>query len=486
MEYEGSGAMVVRDALRGVFRQRRVAISVYLGIVATAVGAIFVLPPQYRAVSEVLVTSNSARVSTSPEKPTEFVRATQVGDAELNSQLEILHSRYLVAGVLQDLGVDDKEPEANVVVRVLRMVLGAPIKVVRLAYQRVHGLGNEPGSPLYWKVRDVLASLEVSIAQSSNVVVIAFEGPDPVWSRTFVERLTAAYLERQAEMQSEADAEGFFAKQSQMLQQKLADSETALRALREKAGTLTGQQTEIHDRLNEFNADLARAKVARVEQEQRVAYLQRAFGAQHRDGGLATPELLALEAKRAELAARYQPGSERVRDVNEMIARLRAAIGSYDGVTGVKDVAVDLTGAQASLSALKGKEQGLVQQRDEYLKKAELLDAQSFDLVRLERQVKLDEEAYVSYERAAEQSRLSSAMEQSKMLRLSIVEPASVLLDPVSPKKGLILLLAGLGGLAVSVAAAFVWDHLDGTVKTADDVRRLAKVEVLACFPELT
>jgi uncharacterized protein involved in exopolysaccharide biosynthesis len=483
MDRDETGLAILRDMVRAVFRHRRMAVLVYVGIVATAAIAIFVLPPQYRAVSEVLVTSNSARVSTSPEKPTEFVRATPEGDAALNSQVELVRSRALLATVLRDLGADAEPPPANVVVRLLRAIVAVPIVAVREAYRWVHGLTAQPDEPVYSKVKDVLEGMDVQVVKGSNVIEIAYQGSDPAWARAFVARLTGAYVDRTAELQSESDAESFFNKQVGLLRQKLDESETALHALREKAGTLAGQQAEVHARLNEFTGDLARTKIARAEQDERVAYLQKTLGAQHHGGGLATPELLALEAKRAELVGRYQPDSERVRDIDDQIKRLRAAVGSYDGVTGAKEEGVDLTTAQSALYALKGKEDGLVRQRDEYARQAELLDAQGLELTQLERQTKLDEEAYVAYQRAAEQSRLSNAMEQSKMLRLSVVEPANVLPEPVAPKKGLIFLLAALGGFAAAVVAAIVRDRLDGTIKTADDVRRLTHIEVLACFP---
>jgi polysaccharide biosynthesis transport protein len=475
-----------RDVALIALRQRRLIAGVYVAIVVTALVAIFVLPPQYRAASKVLLTTNRAQISTSAERPTELIRNSQVGDAELNSQVEILRSRDLVEGVLRDLGVRDEPADnPNALVRAVRAILASPVTLVEFAYRHAHGLDAEATTPLYWKVKSILAAIDVSILKSSNVIEIALAGPDPAWAREFIDRLTTAYVDRHAQLQQETEAEGFFTKQSEILRQKLTDSEGALRSLREKAGALAGQQAEVHERLNEFNADLARTKIARAEQEERVAFLERTRGTDGHGGRVATPELLALEAKRAELLGRYRPKSERVRDIDEQIARLRTAVASYDPATAGRDAAsVDLTATRAALFALKGKEEALAQQRDEYQKKAELLDAQNFDLVRLERQVKLDEEAYLSYVRTAEQSRLSNALEQSKMLRLTVVEPASVPLEPVSPKKGRIMLLALLGGMVVSLGAGLARDRFDGTVKTADDVRRHAKLDVLAVFPE--
>jgi len=208
-------------------------------------------------------------------------------------------------------------------------------------------------------------------------------------------------------------------------------------------------------------------------------------------GRIATPELLQLEAKRADLIGRYRTDSERVRALDEEIRTLRSAVSSYGTGTSGREGATqasgeDLMGARATLAGLKGKEEALAREREEYRRQAELLEAQSFDLTRLERQVKLDEEAYLSYVRTAEESRLSNALEQSKMLRLTIVEPATVPLEAISPKTGRILAFALIGGLAVSLGAGFVRDHFDTTLKTAAEVRRHAHLDVLTILPERT
>src|SRR5262249_60980988 len=134
------------------------------------------------------------------------------------------------------------------------------------------------------------------------------------------------------------------------------------------------------------------------------------------------------------------PDSERVKNLDNQIDRLRKAISGYDSfMAGPKgDSAAtnagttDLVAGRAALAALQGREAALAKEADEYKKKAEFLDGQSFDLARLERQVKLDEETYLSYVRSAEQSRLSNAVEQSKLLRLRIIEEAPLPLEPAA------------------------------------------------------
>jgi succinoglycan biosynthesis transport protein ExoP len=457
-----------------------------VGVLATALAGMFLLAPTYGASAKILVTSNRAEISSSGERPTELIRTGQIFQGELNSQVEILTSGDLIAQVLTEMGVPEQAKEEPGVAAAIRGVLGMPAVLLGTAYRRLHGVDDAGRTSAFDAVvAAVRASTDAAPVRNSNVIELTFSGGNPDWARKYVARLTAAYIDRQAKMQRESQAEDFFVQQSELLRQKLNESEGALRQLREKAGTLQGQQAEVHERLNEFNAELARVKIARAEEEQRVAYLEHALTADRHAGRVATPELLGLEARRAELIGRYRPDSERVRDIDQQIQNLRNAISGYDAVIEKPESgARDLTTTRASIAALRGKEEALARERDGYRSQAELLDAQSFDVARLERQVKLDEQAYISYVRTAEESRLSNALEQNKMLRLTVVEPATVPMEPVSPKNGRILLFALVGGLAVSVGAGFVRDQLDRTVKTAAEVRRYGEIEVLAVLPE--
>jgi len=466
---------LAKELLLVVVRRRKLVLSVWGIVLAVALGAIFFLPPLYRAKASVLLSSDRAEVSAASNKPTELSRNGQMSDGEISSQLIILMSRDLVEDVLGEMGI---KPEGNE-----ETSHWSPVGWLRTAYRHLHHLENvEPSSPLYGSSTKVLEHVDASRVGQSNVIEIGFTGPDPVWAKDFINRVTNAYIERHSRLQQITEAESFFTKQSEILQQKLGASESALKELREKAGSLAGQQAEIHQRANEFAADLARTRIARAEEEQRVAFLERAASGAT-GGRTATPELLQLEAKRAELVGRYRPDSERVRDIDQQIQRLRSALSGYDSVSSGAG-ANDLTSARATLAALRGKEEAVTKQADEYRKQAEMLDAQNFDLARLERQVKLDEEAYLSYVRTAEESRLSNALEQSKLMNLIVLEPASVPVVPVSPKRGQLLLVGLMGGLGFGIAAALLRDRFDTTLKTAADVRRYGKVEVLTVLPE--
>src|SRR5262245_13563026 len=481
---------LVQEAIQGVFRRRKLITGVYLGIVVTAISGIFVLPPIYHTAGKILLTTDRAEVSGSDRAPA-LVRTDDVSEGEINSQLQILRSRELVDSVLADMKPpkeDDDEPVQSDTW--IARVLHAPAAFIRASYKRLHKIDNlKPDSPLYWQTRDVLGRLSTSNAHPSNIIDVGYMSSDPAWAQDFVNRLMQAYVEHHAKLQQITEAQDFFTQQSELLRQKLAASESELRSARERAGTLAGQQAEVHERLNEFNAELSRARIARVEQEKRMAFLEQTLAG--KGGRVATPELIELEAKRADLIGKYKPDSERIKELDSQIERLRKAIAGYHSFTGGQAgegsqsaAGTDLVGGRAALAALQGREAALTKAADDYKKQADFLDSQSFDLARLERQVKLDEETYLSYVRSAEQSRLTNAVEQSKLLRLRIIEDAPLPLEAIAPKKGRILFFALFGGLVLATGLGLARDHFDSTIKSSADVRRYANLETLVALPD--
>jgi succinoglycan biosynthesis transport protein ExoP len=66
-----------------------------------------------------------------------------------------------------------------------------------------------------------------------------------------------------------------------------------------------------------------------------------------------------------------------------------------------------------------------------------------------------------------------------------IVDTALPAIKPVKPKKRLIILIAGFLGLGFGVLLAFLFEHLDNTLKTAVDIEEHLKLAVLGVLPKV-
>ena len=68
---------------------------------------------------------------------------------------------------------------------------------------------------------------------------------------------------------------------------------------------------------------------------------------------------------------------------------------------------------------------------------------------------------------------------------IRVIDEAEIPKNPVRPKKAQNILIAIIAGLLGGVGLAFLVDYLDNTVKTADDVERLAKFPLLGYVPTI-
>lgn len=67
---------------------------------------------------------------------------------------------------------------------------------------------------------------------------------------------------------------------------------------------------------------------------------------------------------------------------------------------------------------------------------------------------------------------------------LSVIEYASLPTRPVAPDVPMITLLAAAVGFALAAAGAYLIEYLDDTIRTPDDVARIAQLPVIAHIPE--
>ncbi len=83
------------------------------------------------------------------------------------------------------------------------------------------------------------------------------------------------------------------------------------------------------------------------------------------------------------------------------------------------------------------------------------------------------------------EAQLSAQLKGLSASNISIIDPAELPKEPVSPKKKLNLLLALLVGLLGGVGLCFLFDYLDDTIKGPDEVEKLAGIPSLGVIPLL-
>ena len=202
--------------------------------------------------------------------------------------------------------------------------------------------------------------------------------------------------------------------------------------------------------------------------------------------------LLTLELKRTELLSKYQTDYRPVQEVEREIQKTRASIAAEDAAplrentTDVDPthtlVASELAKAKADLSGLLARQTSMETTARHY--QAAVHDLENKGIVEqdLQREVKAAEENYLLYSQKREESRITEALDQKRILNVAVVE------DPMVPTLPLysswMLAVAGLLFAAiVSVGVVFVLNYFDSCFHAPDEIEAALNIPVLAAVP---
>jgi uncharacterized protein involved in exopolysaccharide biosynthesis len=229
-----------------------------------------------------------------------------------------------------------------------------------------------------------------------------------------------------------------------------------------------------------------------VEKKAQVAVLRQELATAEREAeGVARERLKQL---RVELVA-----AERQLDVEarERISRLRRELaevraqGDLAGreTTGPnplrEGVERDLIAARAQATALVSQREALRQQsRDVASVLGELRD-KKLGVDRRLRSIALARESYLTHAKRLEDAKISAALDRHSLSDVAVIEPPYATGESDVRRRIMLVVLAGVVGVGLGVAAALAIEFFNNAVRTAEDVEFYVGLPVLATIPTL-
>jgi uncharacterized protein involved in exopolysaccharide biosynthesis len=140
--------------------------------------------------------------------------------------------------------------------------------------------------------------------------------------------------------------------------------------------------------------------------------------------------------------------------------------------------------SEADLMAIRARKNIQKAQLAEYQRQMEQFNSAELEFDRRQQELETDRQNYRMYLTKFEDSRVSDAMDRERITNVSVIEPATRPITPVSPKIPLILGLAVVFGGAGAIGLALVSEYLDETLEKSEDVEKLLHVPVLVSIPE--
>lgn len=472
------------------------ALALLLGVVVTGMVLTFLTPPVYEASMKVLVARERVDPRISAGAASGDLPRAEIGEEEFNSELEIIRSREVVEAVVKTLGLD-KEPEKP----------AGRLEPLRKLYRTLFQVKTT--STLERVVGQVSANLEAVSVRKSRIIVVTYRDNDPVRAAAVLNTLYQKYADHHLQLHGSGQAANVFQTEAATFRDKLDAATEALKQFDNKSGVVdaNAQKDILLRQYYEMQHAVNAAQTEQYELEQRLLSIKGQLAAQPEKIETSSvskyvnaldkmkEEILTMELQRTQLLQKYKADSRFVRDIEQRITQAKAALEREEkNPPQERSVALneihrrllnDLLTTQSSLATVREREKRLAVVATQYQSRLLEVDRRTFEKVELERTRTLNEEAYLLYQKKAQEAEITKALNQQKVVNVNLAEAAQAPSRPVSPKPLVNLVVLLLVGVLAAIAGCLVAEKMNPYLRSEEQVRRRYRIKVLAHIPDL-
>jgi len=437
--------------MRACVGHRHLIIGVFAASIVVATVVSYRLPRVYRASALVLVEDEMPRMVgvqriVSPETPQ---------DRYYQTQCMLLTSRNVLAAAAKRLQIktwDDFSKARDIVTALADRVVATPVYNTELIRLSAEGPDRQ-------KVDDM-----------ANVIVECFREES---------------IRRRK--QSSELATGWIGEQIPRLRGEVAAAEELLRSFQEehRIFSLDRDRSVVSQRLVQLNQDVTAAEKARIELESELAQASLPAGG---SGGVeflpsiaASPaisrldsELLAMRNERLDLLRSLKPEHRDVKSLDAKITNFAAERREW--------MAEAFSALERRVGAARLKERALREVLADQEKKAFALNERLIRLNALQGDVKRAKQLYEPLLDRWGSLDLASGL---NAVPVQIIENATEPLEPVKPRKGLIIMAGALLGLLAGLQLALILDRSCSKIRSPEELERTTALKTIGTIPHI-
>jgi uncharacterized protein involved in exopolysaccharide biosynthesis len=313
-------------------------------------------------------------------------------------------------------------------------------------------------------------SLSIYSPRSSTVVTVQGRAAAPGQAQKIVAAMVDVYLEEHMRISRSPASYQFFTEQSRRLDEQLEAAQGALRDAKNTAGiaSIEGRRTAIEGQINAVETQIHQVAAALAAAEARLStlaalvralpepLLKQMVGGIPNDGLAAMRgQLFQLQVHEEEVRSKYTGSHPVAAAVHQQVQEVSGELNREEPDRAHLVVAICAQDAanRASLAAQKDILQDQLGRLQRSLAK---LNDDEVRIAKLSRSAQQIETQYLAYAGNKEQARMDQALRLERISNLSVIQPATLAILPVSPRKGITLFLAAVGGLLGGVLIALV------------------------------
>lgn len=509
------------DVLRVLFRHWRKSLCFSLLALAATVLALAVLPRKYCSEARLFVRLGRETVALDPTASTgPTISMIDSRESEIHSVAEMLESRDLLARVVDKVGAEavldhqatsakaDSSPSRfEAALDRVRTTTDYWLEQAQATLKK-SGI-SDPIDPRERAIIRLGNDLQIHAGKKSSVIKVAVTAHSPQTAQKILNEYLAAYAEQHLRANRIAGSFEFFSEQAERLRDDVIDAKKSLRDAKNENSIVTfaGRQDTLQRELTTVESDLLEVDSALQSSEARVESLQQAHaklpaqqvteqttGFPNEAADNMRQLLYSLEINVKDMLSRRTAAHPRVAAAQQQLEDAQKIMKNQEPektqtTLGLNPAHIQihtrLLEEQSTVASLRAKKIALEAQLAQLHDHLRALNAQEVEISQLELESQRLESNYRTYWENREQARIDQLLQMERISNVNVVQPASFMPKPVSPKKPLVALLGLMFAVFGGLSLAFVSEYLDHSVKTPDEAERLLDVPVLVSIPNV-
>lgn len=512
----------LRDFLFVLFKYQRMIVWLMVLTISLVIFISYLLPESYQASSKLLIKfgRQNSQASATIETPLRQQLSTNlIRKEDIASEAEIITSVALIQRVIREVGINRIAPPLQRPPGILGSIKYAFKYAWREIMSGVRNILVSLGliDELTDEQRLILAlqrALQATPIRNTNVIEVSFRWPIKEISAEFVNRLVDRYIELHVDVHKEKGFYAFVKTQVDETRQQLLDAERSISAYKTKNGvvSLSEQRPLLLKQRADAEAEIqtTSGKIAelgskltvinnRLAQEQ--LHLQPEASGRNPVIDSLKLRLATLELEEKDLQRKYNENHRILKEKREVIAEIRnrlnqeidsAKLAVSGGSPSIlMNLRQEATMIEAEYKGAMSKKQELMARLAELSHRINTLEGSETALSQMTRDLKVLEGNFQIFQAKQEDLRMSDLLDQSRIISVSIIEPATVPFQAVRmirflPNKILNILAAIIGSVLVGIILSFLRDYFDHTLDTVRKVNNFTDIRVLASISNLS
>jgi capsular exopolysaccharide synthesis family protein len=456
-----------------IFKRKWTILTFFLIVVIAGTIASFLETPIYRA-------SLTVNIDLETPQVVDFQNAGQVDTYRnfqyFKTQEQLLKSRRLAEKVSEKLALQNLSTTTDA--SPLRQWLSQWLTRLGIKESAAQATTINP----VVSAEALLGGISVSQIENSSIYRISYENLNPELAARVVNTWADAFIEANIERRVDASsyARDFLADRLEQFKEKLEESENRLLAFarQHEIVNIDEKQTITTLKLQDINSAFNAAEQERIRAES-ISTQLRGVSAQGLSQILENPVVQQLKQTKAQLEAEYQENLKIFKPAYPKMLQLQSQINQIQAKID-EEVANVQASIRANFEAAKSQEELLAIRLEEVKEEVSALQNRSIEYNILKREVDTNRQLYDDILQRLKEVGVASAVEANN---ISIVDRAQKPASPYKPNHRKNILLAMLIGLFGGIALAFLFEHLDDTIKYPEDVERQLGIPVLGVIP---